>query len=240
MTSPSALRRAWRMALGRTQDFPVVPATTGYTLPRRVLTSLMGMRAVRSTSTTTRSGQRPRAVPVTKPDQSDGLPAARWGTTAPARLRPATPRGRRLHHSGTVASLNVIAVVASVLLITGGIALWGAHTNKDSGKFNAITATPSITGSLSPTASPSASASQIGNTVIIHCLAAQCQVAVFGPRSDDTQFNGFLSHDERRVFNEPRLIVTVPDASKVTLTINGRLQPRGGHGPHTYEVPSSQ
>ena len=70
-------------------------------------------------------------------------------------------------------------------------------------------------------------------------LAVQCPVFVGGPGPNDVQFNGNLTHDESLVFNETRLTVAVQDASTVSVTINGRQQPRGGHGPQTYEVPSS-
>jgi hypothetical protein len=127
-------------------------------------------------------------------------------------------------------------VVAFGLLIIGGIALWGALTSKEGEKTNSSTsAAPSTAGS----AKPSTSASRVGNTVVIHCLVAQCPVFVSGPGPNDVQFNGNLGQDEKRVFNSTRLTVAVQDASTVTVTINGALQPRGRHGQaRTYDVPS--
>ena len=126
-------------------------------------------------------------------------------------------------------------VVAFGLLIIGGIALWGALTSKEGQKTNASSPSPSSTAG----SKPAASTSRIGNTVVIHCLAAQCPVFVSGPGPNDVQFNGSLSQNERRIFNETRLTVAVQDASTVTVTINGALQPRGRRGQaRTYEVPS--
>ncbi|MGH3373455.1 MAG: hypothetical protein ACRDP6_01810 [Actinoallomurus sp.] len=124
-------------------------------------------------------------------------------------------------------------MVAFGLLIIGIIALWGALTSKEGQKTNA--SSPSSTAN----SKPAASTSRVGNTVVIHCLAAQCPVFVSGPGPNDVQFNGSLSQNERRIFNETRLTVAVQDASTVTVTINGTLQPRGRHGQaRTYEVPS--
>jgi hypothetical protein len=137
-------------------------------------------------------------------------------------------------------AIAVIAVVLAFgLLIIGGIALWGALTSKDGEKPNAASPTPSSVGSSTKSKAPSTS--QIGNTIVIHCLATQCPVFVSGPGPTDVQFNGNLSQNERRIFNETRLTVAVQDASTVTVTINGKLQPRGARGEaKTYEVPSPQ
>lgn len=138
-------------------------------------------------------------------------------------------------------AIAVLAVaVAFALLIIGGIALWGALTSKNAEKPSAAAApTPSNGGKATASAQPTRSGRVIGNTVVIHCLAVQCPVFVGGPGPNDVQFNGNLTHDESLVFNETRLTVAVQDASTVSVTINGRQQPRGGHGPQTYEVPSS-
>jgi hypothetical protein len=140
-------------------------------------------------------------------------------------------------------AVAVLAVVLAFgLLVIGGIALWGALTNKDGGKPGSAASTPSTggdSGGKAGATQPTGSAGQVGNTVVIHCLATQCPVFVSGPGPNDVQFNGNLTRDERRIFNETRLTVAVQDASTVTVTINGRPQPRGGHGPATYEVPSS-
>jgi hypothetical protein len=131
-----------------------------------------------------------------------------------------------------IAALAV--VLAFGLLIVGGIALWGALT-KDSGKPGAATPAPS------GASRSGGSTSQIGNTVIIHCLAAQCPVFVAGPGPTDVQFNGNLGQNDRRVFNETRLTVSVQDASTVSVTINGQVQPKGRPGEQkTYEVPPRQ
>lgn len=131
-------------------------------------------------------------------------------------------------------------VVAFGLLVIGGIALWGALTSKESDKPNANSPAPSSAGSTGKTR-PTGSASRIGNTVVVRCLVARCTVFVSGPGANDVQFNGNLGRDESRIFNETRLTVAVTDASTVTVTINGRLQPRGPRGKaRTYEVPPSQ
>lgn len=141
-------------------------------------------------------------------------------------------------------AIAVLAVVVAFgLLVIGGIALWGALTNKDSNKPGAATPAPSGTGNPGKTgkAQPTGTAGQIGNTVIVHCLASRCPVFVSGPGPNDVQFNGNLSHDETRVFNETRLTVAVDDAGTVTVMINGRLQPKGRSGESkTYDVPASQ
>jgi hypothetical protein len=132
-----------------------------------------------------------------------------------------------------IAALAV--VLAFGLLIVGGVALWGALTNKDNGKQRAGTPAPS------GASRSGGSTSQIGNTVIIHCLATQCPVFVAGPGPTDVQFNGNLGQNERRVFNETRLTVSVQDASTVSVTINGQVQPKGRPGEQkTYEVPPQQ
>ena len=131
-------------------------------------------------------------------------------------------------------------MVAFGLLIVGGIALWGALTSKDGEKPNAAPPTPSSVGSSTAKPKPS-SPNQVGNTIVIHCLATQCPVFVSGPGPTDVQFNGSLSQNERRIFNETRLTVAVQDAGGVTVTINGQLQPKGRRGEaKTYEVPSPQ
>lgn len=135
-------------------------------------------------------------------------------------------------------AIAVLAVVVAFgLLIIGGIALWGALTSKDGDKPNADSPAPSSPGSTA--AQPTRSSHQIGNTIVIHCLAPKCYVFVSGP-GQDVVFSGNLTHDEHRIFNETRLTVAVQDASTVIVTINGRLQPRGRHGRQTYEAPSSQ
>jgi hypothetical protein len=134
-------------------------------------------------------------------------------------------------------AIAVLAVVVAFgLLVIGGIALWGALTDKDA-KPGAASPSSSSTGN----SQPAASRSQVGNTIVIHCLAVRCPVFVSGPGPNDVQFNGNLSQNERRIFNETRLTVAVQDAGTVSVTINGRLQPRGRRGEaKTYEVPASQ
>jgi hypothetical protein len=141
-------------------------------------------------------------------------------------------------------AIALLAVVAAIgLLIIGGVALWGALTSKDGDKPAGAAPSPSASPSAKPSttrpAPPTRSAGQVGNTIVIHCLATQCPVFVSGPGPNDVQFNGNLTRDERRIFNETRLTVAVQDASTVTVTINGHLQPRGNHGPATYEAPPS-
>lgn len=133
-------------------------------------------------------------------------------------------------------AIAVLAVVVAFgLLVVGGIALWGALTSKNPGK-----PTASAAATTKSDARPTSTATRAGNTIEIHCLAVQCPVFVSGPGPNDVQFNGNLSRDERRVFNETRLTLAVQDASTVTVTINGRLQPRGRRGEaKTYEVPTS-
>ena len=72
MTQPSAFRRAWRMALGRTRDFPTAPATVGHTLTRRVLAGLVGVQAVGFTNA--RSERSHGLGPVVEPDHRDHSP----------------------------------------------------------------------------------------------------------------------------------------------------------------------
>ncbi len=136
-------------------------------------------------------------------------------------------------------AIAVLAVVLAFgLLVIGGIALWGALTSKDASKPNAAASTPAAS---THTAKPSASRGRVGNTIVIYCLAVQCPVFVAGPGPTDVQFHGSLTQHERRIFNETRLTVAVQDAGSVTVTINGRLQPRGRRGEaKTYEVPSPQ
>lgn len=137
-------------------------------------------------------------------------------------------------------AIAVLAVgAATALLIIGGIALWGALTGKDSEKPGAAAPSPSASDKTTASAQPTRPAGRVGNTIVVHCLAAQCPVFVSGPGPNDVQFNGNLARDERRIFNETRLTVAVQDASTVSVTINGRQQPQGGRGPQTYEVPSS-
>jgi hypothetical protein len=137
-------------------------------------------------------------------------------------------------------AIAVIAVVLALgLLIIGGIALWGALTSKAGEKPNAVSPTPSSVGSNTKSKAPPSS--QVDNTVVIHCLAAQCPVFVSGPGPTDVQFNGNLGQNERRIFTGSRLTAAVQDASMVTVTINGKLQPKGARGEaKTYEVPSPQ
>jgi hypothetical protein len=150
-------------------------------------------------------------------------------------------------------AIAVLAVVLAVgLLIVGGIALWGALGGKGSAKSAGASAKASATssagkpgksgrsrGSVPP--APNAPSSRIGNTVELHCLAAQCPVYVAGPGPTDVQFHGNLVRNERRLYNETRLTVVVDDVSKVVVTINGREQPRGRPGESkTYDVGSAQ
>ena len=137
-------------------------------------------------------------------------------------------------------AIAVIAVVLAFgLLIIGGIALWGALTSKSGEKPDAASPTPSSVGGDTKSKAPSTS--QAGNTIVIHCLATQCPVFVSGPGAMDIQFNGNLSQNERQIFNGTRLTVVVQDASTVTVTINGKLQPRGARGEDKkYEVPTPQ
>jgi hypothetical protein len=140
-------------------------------------------------------------------------------------------------------AIAVLAVVLAFgLLVIGGIALWGALTGKgDTKQSSAATSVPSGATDTKQTNRASASASQIGNTIVVHCVAVQCQVFVAGPGANDVQFNGDLSQNETRIFNGTRLTVAVQDASTVDVTINGRQQARGRRGtPATYEAPSQQ
>ena len=122
------------------------------------------------------------------------------------------------------------------LLIVGGIALWGALTGKDD-KDKPGAAPPASSGAAKTSSSEaSAPSSQSGNTMEIRCLAAQCPVFVAGPGATDVQFNGNLTQNQTRRFNDTRLILSVQDASTVSVTINGHLQPRA-HGQKTYEAP---
>jgi hypothetical protein len=139
----------------------------------------------------------------------------------------------------------VLAVALALgLLIIGGVALWGALTNRDSGK--PVAATPLPSGAVSskasdkqPTQQPPGN--QGGNTIVIHCLAVQCPVFVAGPGPTDVQFHGNLTQNERRIFTETRLTVAVDDASTVSVTINGRQQARGRRGESkTYDAPAQQ
>ena len=138
-------------------------------------------------------------------------------------------------------AIAVLAVaLAFGLLVVGGIALWGALTAKDDGgKPNAATSEPSRASGGKQTGKASAPSGQVGNTITVHCLVAQCKVFVAGPGPNDVQFNGNLSQNETRIFNETRLTVAVQDSSTVAVTINGRPQARGARGvPKTYEAPS--
>lgn len=139
-------------------------------------------------------------------------------------------------------SIAALAItIALGLLVVGGTMLWGAWT-KDTSKSQAASSPsgsasdPDSTEPGSTSAPPDHSG---GNTVQIRCIAAQCPVFVAGPGPTDVQFNGKLSHDERRNFSATRLTVAVDDASTVIVTINGRQQPKGRPGePRTYAVPS--
>jgi hypothetical protein len=125
-------------------------------------------------------------------------------------------------------------VVAFGLLVVGGIALWGALTGKNGDKPRGSSPAPTSAGTTG-------ASKQVGNTVVVHCLAAQCPVFVAGPGPTDVQFNGNLGQNEQRVFNETRLTVAVQDASTVSVTINGQEQPLGKRGESkTYEVPAQQ
>jgi hypothetical protein len=138
----------------------------------------------------------------------------------------------------------VLAVVLALgLLIVGGIALWGALTNKQSTKSLAGTPAPSGAKTSKAAGKPvrTTPANPVDNTVVIHCLAAACPVFVAGPGPTDVQYRGNLGQNDRRVFNGSRLVVQLDDAGIVTVTINGRLQPRPRQGvPKTYEVPAQQ
>ncbi|MFB9838106.1 hypothetical protein [Actinoallomurus acaciae] len=141
-----------------------------------------------------------------------------------------------------IAIAMLAVVLACGLLVIGGMALWGALTGKD--EKNKPTAAPSQAASAAPsdkTDKPSTSTSQVGNTITIRCLAAQCPVFVSGPSANDVVFNGNLGQNETRIFSETRLTVAVQDAGGVTVTINGHLQPPGRHGEaKTYEAPTGQ
>jgi hypothetical protein len=139
----------------------------------------------------------------------------------------------------------VLAIALALgLLIIGGVALWGALTNRDSGKPVAVTPLPS--GVVSSQASDSQSTGQPpgnqgGNTIVIQCLAVQCPVFVAGPGPTDVQFHGDLLQNDRRIFTATRLTVAVDDASTVSVTINGRQQARGRRGKSkTYDAPPQQ
>lgn len=140
-------------------------------------------------------------------------------------------------------AIAVLAVVlACGLLVIGGMALWGALTGKDDkNKPSAASSQASSTAGSSTDTKPSAPASQVGNTITVRCLVAQCPVFVSGPGANDVQFNGNLRQNETRIFNETRLTVAVQDAGGVTVTINGHVQPPGRHGEaKTYEAPTGQ
>lgn len=139
-------------------------------------------------------------------------------------------------------AIAVLAVVLAVgLLIVGGIALWGALGGKDAEKSAAASAKPSGPARKSGASAPSAPSNRFGNTVELHCLAAQCPVYVAGPGPTDVQFHGNLIRNERRVYNETALTVVVDDASTVVVTINGRQQARGRQGQSkTYNVPPAK
>jgi hypothetical protein len=134
-------------------------------------------------------------------------------------------------------AIAVLAVVlAFALLIVGGIALWGALTGKDD-KDKPGAAPPASSRTTKASSSEvSAPSTQSGNTIEVRCLAPQCTVFVAGPGATDVQFNGNLTQNQTRRFNDTRLILSVQDASTVSVTINGRLQPRA-HGQKTYEAP---
>jgi hypothetical protein len=150
-------------------------------------------------------------------------------------------------------AIAVLAVVLAVgLLIVGGIALWGALGGKGSAKptggGSAKASATSPTGksgksdkSAGSAPAPNAPSSRIGNTVELHCLAAQCPVYVAGPGPTDVQFHGDLVRNERRLYNATQLTVVVDDASEVVVTINGREQARGRPGESkTYDVRPAQ
>lgn len=139
-------------------------------------------------------------------------------------------------------AIAVLAVTLALgLLVLGGVSLWGALT-KDSGT-NAAAPTPSASATSAPAKRQSTSSARGagGNTVVLQCLAVQCQVYVAGPGPTDVQFNGNLGQNQKRIFSDTRLTVQVYDASAVAVTINGHPQPRGRHGQvRTYRVPSQQ
>ena len=127
-------------------------------------------------------------------------------------------------------------MLAFGLLIVGGIALWGALTGKDD--KDKPGAAPPVSSGAAKTDQGKASepSSPSGNTIEVRCLAAQCPVFVAGPGATDVQFNGNLTQNQTRRFNDIRLTLAVQDASTVAVKINGRLQP-SAHGQKTYETP---
>jgi hypothetical protein len=136
-------------------------------------------------------------------------------------------------------AIAVLAVVLAFgLLILGGISLWGALTSKDSdGKSSSAASSPSSAANTGANPPPR----QVGNSIVIRCLAPQCQVFVGGPGPNDVLFNGNLPQNVRRVFTGTHLVVSVQDASAVSVTVNGKPQPRGRRGEaKTYEVPAEQ
>ncbi len=142
-----------------------------------------------------------------------------------------------------IAIAALAVTLALGLLILGGVSLWGALT-KDSGPANAASAAPSVgaSGSVPAARQSTSTASAPGsNTVVLQCLAPQCQVYVAGPGPTDVQFHGNLTQNEKRIFSDTRLTVQVYDAGSVAVTINGHLQPRGKRGQvRTYRVPAQQ
>lgn len=135
-------------------------------------------------------------------------------------------------------AIAVLAVVLAFgLLILGGISLWGALTSKNSDGKSSSASSPSTaanTGANPPER-------KAGNKILIHCLAPQCKVFVANPTPTDVVFNGMLAMNERRVWEGTHLIVSVQDASVVSVTVNGKLQPKGRPGEtKTYEVPAEQ
>ena len=140
-----------------------------------------------------------------------------------------------------IAIAALAVTLALGLLVLGGVSLWGALT-KDSGPAGAASAAPSASAST-PAARRSTSAAHVSgaNTVVLQCLAPQCQVYVAGPGPTDVQFHGSLTRNEKRIFSDTRLTVQVYDAGSVAVTINGHLQPRGKRGQvRTYRVPAQQ
>jgi hypothetical protein len=140
-----------------------------------------------------------------------------------------------------IAIATLAVAVALGLVIIGGVALWGALTNKESARSPADSPAPSdpVGSSQTPGKQSGAPPDNQINNVQIQCLAAQCPVFVSGPTADVIQYNGTLRHGQRRDFSETRLTVAVDDGSTVVVSINGRMQPRGRRGQRkTYEVPA--
>lgn len=136
----------------------------------------------------------------------------------------------------------MLAVVLALgLLIVGGVALWGALTNRGSTKSTAASPLPSAALDTKTSSQSAAPGDPVDNKITLRCLASQCQIFVASPGPTDVVFRGALNRDDQRVYTGTRVIVQVDDASTVAVAINGRVQRRGRPGQsRTYETPTQQ